>query len=194
LLDAEHALTLGDLYYNAGIYDLAATRYDGAAANASPERLVRIAHAMYAVGRFDDAARYLEAAKSRLQTGSARARVEASLLEGRLALERSDRAAARSAFEAALEADPLSGEALLALGALHHDAGEFERSSLAFERASRIEGIAHRAHVELARLEVERGRYARAVEHLEAAQAVSPDRRIGRYLEQVKRLAPPESR
>ena len=64
-----------------------------------------------------------------------------------------------------------------------------ERAAIVLERASRVRGFETRGLVTLARMEVELDRYEKAAEHLEAAQDLESSVRVGRYLEQVRRMA-----
>ncbi|MBN2564835.1 MAG: tetratricopeptide repeat protein, partial [Candidatus Eisenbacteria bacterium] len=187
VLRPEGLLTTGDLYYNKGLYEKAINCYDAAfeTGTIGPQSALRCAEALFHVGRLDAASRYLARAQERVLDRPA----EALLLGGRIAEARSDLASARKAYEATLEHDPLNGEALLALGELCWRTGDHERATLTFERASRVEGHSARALVLLAQMQVELGRYAQAVEHLEAAQEANPSRRLARYLEDVRRLA-----
>ena len=109
-------------------------------------------------------------------------------LEARQAYLSGDRKAALMAYERLLEEYPLDGDALIALGDIHREAGALEEAMMAYERAARISGKEAQAFVRQAQVEVERERYARAVERLEAAHAMDPRPNVARYLEQVRRL------
>ena len=109
-------------------------------------------------------------------------------LEARQAYLRGDRKTALKAHERLLEEHPLDGDALIALGDIHREACALEEAMMAYERAARISGKEAEALVRQAQVEVERERYAGAVERLEAAQAMDPRPNVARYLEQVRRL------
>jgi len=109
-------------------------------------------------------------------------------LEAQQAYLSGDRKAALMAYKRLLEEDPLDGDALIALGDLHREADELEEAIIAYERAARISGKEAQALVRQAQVEVERERYARAVELLEAAQAIDPRPNVARYLDQVREL------
>ena len=57
------------------------------------------------------------------------------------------------------------------------------------ERAARVKGFEADALVRHAQIEVRRERYGRAAELLENAQVFQNQPHVGRYLEQVRRLA-----
>jgi len=180
-------LTLADLYFNRELPEQAARHYDLAfkTGKVSAERMLSCAEALFQVGRTETAKSYLAQARSQGLKRPARGH----LLAARIAEAGSDLDAARAAFEAALEADPLNGEALIALGELHWRAGEHDMAEIVLERASRVRGFEARGLVTLARMEVEFERYGKAAEHLEAAQELEPSLRVGRYLEQVRQMA-----
>ncbi|MHC4505241.1 MAG: tetratricopeptide repeat protein, partial [Planctomycetota bacterium] len=173
VLAPEGLLTLGDMYYNKGLYGGATERYATAFASGkvSAERMMRSAEALFHAGRHEGAAGFLERARRAGLADPA----TGWLLEGRIAEERSDADGARKAYRSAVEHDPLNGEALLALGRLHWRTKDYERASLAFERASRVRGFEAKALVLLAEMEVGLDRFRRAVEHLQAAQDIDPD-------------------
>ena len=187
IIRADSLMTLGDLYYNKNLLDPAIRRYDLAFAkgDVSAERMLRCAEALFYIGRSEEASRHLSQAQARALAEPEKAH----LLAGRIAESRSDLAAARKAFEAALVADPLNGDALIALGKLHWNAKEYERAVLVLERASRVRGVEANALLLLAQIKVELDRFNEAVEHLEAAQELEPSARVGRYLEQVRDLS-----
>lgn len=187
VLGADGLFTLGDLCYNRGLYDDAAARYTAAFATGKvgAKRILRCAEALFQAGRIETALLFLNKARRAGLEDAARA----WLLDGRIAERRSDNEGARKAYGSAIEHDPLNGEALLALARLHWLTKDYERASLTFERASRVRGFEARALVALAEMEVELDRFRRAIEHLEAAQEISPDPRVARYLEQLRRLA-----
>lgn len=186
VLGAEGLLTLGDMYYNKGLYDGATERYAAAftGGKVSAERMLRCAEALFHADRHRSAAEFLKRARGAGLAHPARG----WLLEGRIAEARSDAEGARKAYESAVEHDPLNGEACLSLGRLHWRTKDYERASLAFERASRVRGFEAKALVLLAEMEVGLDRFRRAAEHLRAAQDIDPDPSVARYLEQLRRL------
>ncbi len=187
VIKADALLTLGDLYYNKGLLESGIERYDLAFAGGklSAERMLRCAQALMQAGRLEAASRYLSQAQVRGLKEPARGH----LLAGRIAQARSDLPEARKGFENALEADPLNGEALITLGELHWQGGEYEQATLLFERASRVRGYQVRALILLAQIEVELDHFQNAIEHLETAQELQPSSHIQRYLEQIRHLA-----
>ncbi|MCD4812454.1 tetratricopeptide repeat protein [bacterium] len=108
-------------------------------------------------------------------------------LAGKADLE-GDKTKALSAYKRVLKKDPLNGKALLAMGDLYYDEKTYEQAAIAYERAGRIQLYKVDALIRLAQLSVARTRYEKAQQYLEAAQLLKPQKHIGNYLEQVKRL------
>jgi hypothetical protein len=59
---------------------------------------------------------------------------------------------------------------------------------MAYERAARVAGFEARGLIRQAQVEVERERYPRAIELLEAAQAFDAQPHVARYIEQLRRM------
>lgn len=191
LLDAESQMTLGDLYYNRCLPRLAGERYGRAyeTGKINDERLLRCAEVLHHAEDADGALKLLK----RLKSPAAELKSRARLLAGRIALERQDKESARKYLDESLEANPLNGEALFALAELQRNANETDRAILTLERASRLRGLETKALLLLAEIEVGRDRFAKAVTYLERAQELRPSPSVGRYLEQVRKLAEEEA-
>jgi cytochrome c-type biogenesis protein CcmH/NrfG len=188
--------TLGDLYINAGrpADAMIAYRAAFAAVDADAARRLRAVEALQALGEFDGARELLGDLR-----GEADSQVQALPAGQQHALRRLEAAQARlegriddarRLTEAVLADNPLDGDALLMLGELYREAGSVEEAVMTFERAARLSGFEARGLVRQAQAEIERGRYAVAVELLERAQAFDPKPHVARYLEQVRRLVP----
>ena len=93
------------------------------------------------------------------------------------------------AYRKLLFDDPLDARALLAFGDLQRDTGKPEEAVMAYERAARISGFEARALIRHAQVEIERERYKKALELLEAALAFDDQPHLRKYVEQVRRLA-----
>ncbi len=111
------------------------------------------------------------------------------VLEASIARLEGDVDVAREAYDDLLAKNPLDGKALLALAELEAESSAWERAALTFERAARVAGFEAPALVGHARVEIQRGDYARAVRLLESSLTFEDSERVSRYLEQVRRLA-----
>jgi tetratricopeptide (TPR) repeat protein len=190
IASTEALATLGDLYLNCRQPVDALSAYEEAFAGKSPplDRLLRSAEGFLMLGMPAEAECLLQQARrvaASLRPGQRRKLLR---LEARQAYLSGDRTAAHRAYERLLEEYPLDGDALIALGDLHREAGALEEAMMAYERAGRISGKEAQALVRQAQVEVERERYVGAVERLEAAQVIDPRLNVTRYLGQVRRL------
>ena len=190
IASTEALATLGDLYLNCRQPVEALSAYEEAFSGEIPpfDRLLRSAEGFHMLGMPAEAERLLQQARKVAAFLSPDQRRKLLRLEARQAYLSGDRKAALRAYECLLEEHPLDGDALIALGDIHRETDEPEEAMMAYERAGRISGKEAQALVRQAKVEVQRERYARAVERLEAAQAIDPRPNVARYLEQVRRL------
>jgi tetratricopeptide (TPR) repeat protein len=195
LADADLLATLGDLLLNHDQPLDALRAYDSAFADGepSPERLLRAVEGFLMVGDADGAgkmiARAEEAFRSRPDRFGEARRALLLRLRAEWARQTGDAERAIALCEEALTLNPLDGRTLLALAQLLQDAGRLEDAAMACERAARARGFEAEALVRHAQIEVRRERYARAAELLENAQVYQNQPHVGRYLEQVRRMA-----
>ena len=193
ILSPEALATLGDLYLNSRQPEEALTAYKEAFSHTgySPDRLLRAAEAFLMIRKPAEADTLLEQIKVAFRKNTSFLDNEQHLkslrLEAQQAYLSGNREAAEKAYKRVLEENPLDGDALLALGDLHREAGELEEAIISYERAARISEKKAPALVKQAQVEVERERYAQAVELLQEAQAIDPQPNVARYLEQIKR-------
>jgi len=194
----EHLNTLGDIYVNERLPDLAADAYLRAyarGADGAPARLLRAAEVLAARGGADDAARLAERLRA---DGIERLDADGGLrllkLEARLAAARGESNERQiELLEEIVRSDPLDGEALILLGQRHAAAGDVERAILQFERAAGIEAFAAEACLRHAQQLVRQRRYAEALPLLKRSIELKPRDDVVRYMEQVERLARPRS-
>jgi len=192
--DIDMLATLADLYLNAGQPDDAASAFRDIPPDGPlpADRLLRAGQAFIQAGEWQHAAEIIRRVES-LRDSSPEAldpKQAAGLLrlKGDLARMRGQKETAAEIYSEILRIDPLDARTLLVLGDLHRESGALEEALMNYERASRIAGHEADALVRQAQIEVERSRYGRAVELLEAAQAFEDRPHVARYLEQVRRL------
>ncbi len=189
---AESLNTLGDIYANEGLFELAVDSYTRALAKPGcrPDRAIRAARMMAARNALDATDQVVNAieasAGSSLETSQRKALLK---LHARLAVARGATGEETRALEEIVALDPLDGEALILLGQHHDRAGESEKAIFYFERAANIESCEADAKVRHAQLLVRQGKYAEALPLLRSAQVVKPRSNIQEYLEQVERVA-----
>jgi tetratricopeptide (TPR) repeat protein len=186
--DVSILLAAADIWLNAGVADVAVSRYNEArkAGTVSPDRLLRAARALFQSGNQAAAATLLgeiDPASPGPESRRQHMMLRLDLLSWQ---GRTDDVAAICVE--GLSADPLDADLLTRLGDVHREKKEWEDALICFERVSRVKGHEADGLVKQAEVEVFRGRYSRAVELLEAAQSLDDRAHVRRYLEQVRRL------
>jgi len=141
-LPAQALWTRADLAFKLGLYQDAVEGFKTAEKAKPPtaERLGRIARAFLAVGKLKEAEVY---ARRLLEEGGAGA--EAWYVLGRIAERAGDDSAASAHFAEAVKADPLNGEAVLALARVEARLGKIEDALTWCRTAETLEGCRERA-------------------------------------------------
>ncbi|MFY9340872.1 MAG: tetratricopeptide repeat protein, partial [Planctomycetota bacterium] len=188
---AENLYTLGDIYTNEDLPDLASGAYVRAIAKeAKPERALRAAKALAVRGAHPDCKKVVDAL-DHAQGGKLddAAKKDVLRLRARIAAATGAGEDEARVLEQIVVLDPLDGEALILLGQYHGRRGEPERAVLQFERAAAIPAFEADAKVRHAQLLVGQGRYADALPLLRRAQVVRPREHVQTFLDQVERTA-----
>lgn len=185
--------TLGDIYVNENLPDLAARAYvKGLEIDPTqlPARPLRDAEILAGRGALPQAKIIIERIKqtfaNRLEESDRRKLLR---LEARIAVAGGAGSEATKALEEIVALDPLDGEALMLLGQLHGKANEPEKAIFYYERAENIETFEANAKIRHAQLLVAQSKYQEAVPLLRRAQELKPQDDVARYLEQVERIA-----
>jgi Flp pilus assembly protein TadD len=110
-------------------------------------------------------------------------------LDARIAVGEGGGAEAVATLEEIVALDALDGEALMLLGRHYAQANSPEKAIFYFERAEGIEAVEADARLRHAQLLVAQSRFQDAVPLLKRPQEIKPRDDVGRYLEQVERLA-----
>ncbi len=186
--------TLGDIYVNESLMDLAVRAY-GRAMDADPNqpvaRPLRSAEVLAARGALAQARQVT----THLQEGRGKQMADADLrkllkLQARLSMaEGGSSAEAAAVLEDIVKLDPLDGEALLLLGQHYSRQNEPDRAIFYYERAESLEAFEVNAKIRHAQVLVGLRRYGEAVPLLRRAQELKPREDVQRYLEQVERIA-----
>lgn len=191
-----HALgTLGDLYMNQDMPADALKAYEESFALSEPsfERLTRIVSAFLSMGRTEEAVPFLAKARSLLEReggkSSQKDREKILWLEARHAQLSGNAGKAREGYRKVLELNPLHGDALISAGDLYREDGLLEEALIYYERAGRAKVKEVDSLLRQAQIYISREQFPKAVEMLEHAQSLAPQAHVGRYLEQVRRLA-----
>ncbi len=184
--------TLGDIYVNDELFDLAVAAYMRAidAGQQNPERAIRAVRVLIARGAFEETRALLGVLDTVYGPKLADAqKKELLFLRSRLAMAEGAGEEEARVLEQIVALDPLDGEALLLLGQHSQRTGNPEKAIFYYERAAGIESYEADAKVRHAQLLIGQGKYRDALPLLERAQAVKPRDNVAQYLEQVERLA-----
>ncbi len=185
--------SLGDIYINEDIYDLAVHAYIRAmdkSPERKPDRAIRAAKVLTARGAHPQTLQliaHIEAMDGdRLTTGE---RKDLLRLQARLAVASGASGEEARILEQIVTLDPLDGEALILLGQHLSREGDTEQAIFYYERAASLEQFEADAKVRHAQLLVQNGKYEEAMPLLRRAQQLNSRDNIQAYLEQVERVA-----
>jgi tetratricopeptide (TPR) repeat protein len=199
-LEADAIASLGHLYLQNGLPDLAQERYEAALRKEpflSPARALEIVELFLSQSdwtRAKTVSGWIEASPHYREAFSAE-RAEKPLLSrltrarALLELETGDAAAGAKRVEEWLRREPMDGHALLLLARFREEANQRVEAAMLLEQAARIPETAAAAHLAHGRLLVAEGNYEKALEHLDESQKLDPDESVSRYLEAVRELA-----
>ena len=194
IIHSEALATLGELYLNRGQVEEALIVYQKAFAGEDPSvsRLLRAIEGFVFRERIKEAEimfkRLDDLKQEQADILSFDERHTFYRLRAHQFRLKGDHEEALKLYQKLLEKDPLDGRVLMAAGDIHRKKGRFEEALISYERAGRIPDKSHQSLILQAQIEIERENFSRAAELLEAAQALKPDPRIARYLEQIRRL------
>lgn len=185
--------TLGDIYINEELYELAVDAYIRALDKGGGDavsRPLRSANILAARGAYGETRRLLDRIeKTPALQGDPSARKDLLKLRARLAVAAGEGGGEARVLEEIVELDPLDGEALILLGQHHAREGDAEKAAFYFERAAAIEKYEADAKVRHAQLLVQNGEYAEALPLLRSTQRINFRENVQEYLEQVERAA-----
>ncbi|HMP90279.1 MAG TPA: tetratricopeptide repeat protein [Kiritimatiellia bacterium] len=194
LADSDMLALLADLHLNAGRIIEACELYEKVVASDKPSwpRMLRAFESMTLAGHTDAAVRLrnvMEKEAGKNRNGMSQGEMRTFFrVQGDLARLLGDSEGAMKHYQSLLREDPLDGRTMLRVAELLQARDSFEDAAILLERAARVPEVQVEALVRHAQVEVQRERFGRAVELLEAAQTLEPRDHVGRYLEQVKRL------
>jgi tetratricopeptide (TPR) repeat protein len=195
---AASMLTLGDIYVNESLWDLGTRAYHRSLVldpDQDVDGPIRRVEALAQRDALRQAGELLDAVKETFgdRLGDEE-RVKLLKLEARIAVAGGeDGEDVVQVLEEIVALDPLDGEALLLLGQHYAREDDPERAIFYYERAAGLDGFEADASVRQAQVLVGQARYKEAVPLLQRAQKLRPRDDVGRYLEQVERIARTQS-
>lgn len=183
--------TLGDIYVNEEMYDLALRSYRrGLDGTDDPSLPLRQAEILARRGALDQAAGLVAQIQARwgdsLEGDDRKSLLK---LRSRIAVAEGKGGEAVEVLEEIVQIDPLDGDALLLLGQHYEREGDPDRAVFYYERAESLQDHEAEAKVRHAQVLVEQGKYQEALPLLKRAQEVDPREDVARYLDQVERAS-----
>ncbi len=198
-LDPAATLSLGHLYLQSSLPDLALDRYRAAIVAEEPVSLPRAVDALEMLSNAADWPRAAELAGLIATSGVYRASLAApdadKAITSRLTrsralieLENGDAEAGAGLVEEWLAREPLDGQSLILLARFREEKGRIEEAIMLLEQAERLPDHAAAAHLAHGRLLVSERLYSAAVEELEKSYERNPVEAVATYLEAVREL------
>ncbi len=186
--------TLGDIYLNEGLMDLASQAYmramdvDTKQPLSRPMRAAEMLAGKGALAQSREVAGHIHNVwKNQMEESDRRKLLK---LEARVSMaEGSSSSETAGVLEEIVKLDPLDGEALMLLGQHYSRQNEPDRAIFYYERAESIEAFEANAKIRHAQTLVGMGRFGDAVPLLRRAQEVKPRDDVAQYLSQVERIA-----
>lgn len=184
--------TLGDIYVNEEMFELAAGCYLAAYEMGDPSDVTGpLRAAEILVGRDG-----LEEAKDLLSQTEIAAgedldddsQLQILRLKSRIANAEGRADEAAEMLERIVKLDPLDGESLILLGQHHARNGNPEKARFLYERAANLEDHTADANVRLAQLLVSERKYSEAIPLLERAQQLKPRDSVASFLDDLERF------
>lgn len=185
--------TLGDIYVNEGLWELAVRAYSEAVEQdreAALEGSLRRVEFLAQRGAFGAARTLLDTVDRRQESVPDQATRKRMLkLQARIAVAEGDGGDAAEVLEEIVALDPLDGEALLLLARHRARVGEEEEALFLYERAGSLDEHEAEAKIRHGQLLVNMGRYAEALPLLQRSLELEPRDDVAEFAAQVERVA-----
>lgn len=185
--------TLGDIYVNGELMDLAKRSYAEALKldpEQDPQQVLQRVEVLAQRNALEASNELLQAVMANYGDRLAEAdRKRLLKLQARIAVAEGQGGEAVEVLEQIVALDPLDGEALILLGQHYARNSDPERAAFYYERAESLDEFEADAKVRHAQLLVGEARYDEALPLLKRAQELQPRDDVARYLEQIERVA-----
>jgi tetratricopeptide (TPR) repeat protein len=185
--------TLGDIYINESLWDLAVIAYSDSLAldpDQKSDRPLRNVEVLAQRSALAQAKVLLDKVKKTYEGWlDVEERKRMLKLEARITVAEGSGEGSAGVLEEIVALDPLDGEALILLGQHYARIEQPEQAIFYYERAESLEEYEADAKIRHAQLLVEQSRFREAVPLLKRALELQPRDDVVRYLEQVERIA-----
>ncbi len=189
---AESLNTLGDIYVNEEMFDLAAQAYLDAYKLGNPTDIAGpLRAAEILVGREGLAPARDILAQVEVATADKldpEAKLQILRLKSRIAKAEGRDDEAATMLERIITLDPLDGESLILLGQHYAANSQPDKARFLYERAANLDDFTADANVRLAQLLVSESKYSEAIPLLERAQQIKPRDSVAKFLDDLQRF------
>ncbi len=200
-LTADATLSLGHLYLQNDLSELALARYQSAIIKPAPVSLSRAVEALELLTnrgewkRSEDFARHIAESKAYESQFTAEATDKKILSrfyrqQALIKLKIGDADEGAKFVADWLAREPLDGLAIILLARFKEESGNREEAEMLLERAENLPQHAAAAHLAHGKLLVSKGEYTAAVKQLEQSHSLKPSGSLADYLDAVRELAP----
>lgn len=186
--DATILSTLGDLYTNQGLVELAGESYAEAfEAGAAVDRTLKGAKQLVRRSATEPAKEVLAAVEAAgVDSLDLAQKAELRKIQAQIAVREGDGEREVEILRQTVDENPLDGDALTLLAMALGKAGETAEAYQLFETAAGMEGQAAKANLEYARLRVREREYEKAIPLIKASLQADDSEAVRRYLEDVQ--------
>ncbi len=188
----ESLSTLGDIYVNEELFDLAAKSYLQAYELGDQGDITGPLRAAEILVQRDGVQQAKDLLSQAERTAGDQLNDDQKLqilrLRSRLAKAEGRDDEAAEMLEQIVDIDPLDGDSLLLLGQHYASNGEPQKAKFLYERAANLEDFTADANVRLAQLLVTENKYAEAIPLLERAQQLNPRDSVAKFLDDLQRF------
>lgn len=190
-IDSRSLLLLGNLYLQEEIYHLADAAYSRAASrndgSSSPKDFTKPLGFLASRQLIPQLEQYLKTLKEiPAIVADKQASLDILLADASLNLSAGNHENAQSLFQSIVATDPIHGPALLGLGKVARLNNDFSAAVLNLEKATLQNEVAREAHIELARVYIDRNDFKSALNHLRFVERDSPSPFIARHIEALE--------
>lgn len=191
--NASSLLLLGDIYVNEELSNLAAASYLAALDSGSltHRQAIRVVDTLTARGAYDEATGFITAYEGHASTQPFAGPDSLTWInaKARIAMSTGQNERAAGLLMEIIGQDPLNGRALLSLTDYHLGRDELPEAAIFAESASKVEATAVDGFIRLARVEVQRREFAKAVTHLRRAQDIRAQPYVAEYITRLEQAA-----
>jgi len=185
----ESLILLGDLYLSQNTYPLAIAAYQkalNAHPTTPPDKALLPLQSLLKLKHYAEAKAYVQTLDQTLQSElTPEQQIEYSLMQAEIELGLGAAESARVRLTDILNREPLNGHALVLLGNLEKNQGNFAKAELHLERATHLAAVQVQAWESLGQLAIKRRDFKQAIQSFEQAYKLKPSPQLKDYIEKL---------